>query len=354
MKLIGRAGLVRKTFHTSEEIISQPEIWRNTLKSFKALIVHELPDFRDYDQTLFIGCGSTYYLSTWAGRLLRKNHECNVHELPSSEMMSNPQIWAPKSKKTLLIAVSRSGETTETINAVSAFQGKSNGDVLAITCYPNSALCKLTDKVIAITEAQEESIAQTRSFTNMMLGAVLFISRTVPDGTGELLHDLGKELFDQYGQMAAEIGGNEELESFFFLGSGERYGLACEAMLKLKEMSLTFSEAYHFLEFRHGPMSMVNENSLMVGLLGASSPDLEISVLKDMRALGAEILVIGPKSVIENERDLGGFVSLDDRVNSMWLQPLYLPILQSIALERALSKGLNPDQPTNLEAVIRL
>ena len=341
-------------FHTEQEIYSQPEIWRKTVESFKEMDIKGLPDFRNYDQTIFIGCGSTYYLSIWAGRLLRENHVVDVLELPSSEVMLTPQIWAPKSKRTLLVSVSRSGETSETIQAVRAFREQSHGDVLAITCYPDSELSKLADWVIGIPGAQETSIAQTRSFTNMMLGVALFISGSVPDDTGALLFDTGKNVLEKYKKTAEEIGRNGDLNSFFFLGSGKRYGLACEAMLKLKEMSLTYSEAYHFLEFRHGPMAMVDENCLIVGLLGDESSDLEFDVLKDMKEFGARILVLAPEKDKFMADEFDEFVSLGTQVTSIWLQPLYLPILQTIALERSFGKGLNPDQPTHLEAVVRL
>ena len=64
-------------------------------------------------------------------------------------------------------------------------------------------------------------------------------------------------------------GGDLTLDRFYFLGSGPRYGLACEVNLKMKEMTLTHSEPFHFLEFRHGPKSMVCESALVAGLLGS-------------------------------------------------------------------------------------
>ena len=66
--------------------------------------------------------------------------------------------------------------------------------------------------------------------------------------------------------LAQSIGADLDLDRFYFLGSGPRYGLACELSLKMKEMSLTHSEPFHFMEFRHGPMSMVTESTVIVGL----------------------------------------------------------------------------------------
>jgi glucosamine--fructose-6-phosphate aminotransferase (isomerizing) len=123
-------------------------------------------------------------------------------------------------------------------------------------------------------------------------------------------------------------------------------------MLKMKEMSLSHSEAFHFLEFRHGPMSMVNTSALVVGLLGETGFQYEEEVLKDMRALGAKVLVISPKPLPREVCDLQ--VLLPDGYSDMERLPLYLPVLQLMAFYRAVYKNLNPDRPSNLTAVVHL
>ncbi len=81
--------------------------------------------------------------------------------------------------------------------------------------------------------------------------------------------------------------------SFFFLGSGALYGIASEGMLKLKEMSLTGSEAYHAMEFRHGPMSMCDESAAVVALVSPERAALEEAVLRDISSFGARLVTIG-------------------------------------------------------------
>ena len=138
----------------------------------------------------------------------------------------------------------------------------------------------------------------------------------------------------------------------FFLGSGPRYGLACEAMLKLKEMSLTTSEAYHFLEFRHGPKSMVDEGTLVVGLLSEAAREAEVAVLREMKELGGRILVLTEaKDGLDWADHVVCFQSDLPEVTRL---PLYLPTLQLLAYYRAVGKGLDPDAPRNLDAVVQL
>ncbi len=93
--------------------------------------------------------------------------------------------------------------------------------------------------------------------------------------------------------LAKRSGINLDFDRFYFLGSGIRYGLACEVNLKMKEMTLTHSEPFHFLEFRHGPMSMVNEKAVVVGMLSDANRLHEAKVLSEMKTLGGTVVSLG-------------------------------------------------------------
>jgi glucosamine--fructose-6-phosphate aminotransferase (isomerizing) len=113
----------------------------------------------------------------------------------------------------------------------------------------------------------------------------------------------------------------------------------------MKEMTLTHSEPFHFLEFRHGPMSMVNESSVVMGLLSESNVSHEKAVLNEMQTLGGKTVALA-----ESDAD----ISFESRIHESVRGVLYLPILQLIAFYRSLAKGLNPDRPNNLTAVVKL
>ena len=142
------------------------------------------------------------------------------------------------------------------------------------------------------------------------------------------------------------------LQRFFFLGSGPNYGLACETMLKMKEMSLSYSEAYHFMEFRHGPKSMVDRSSLVVGLVSEEAREQEIAVLKEMQELGATILALADYEFGLEEFD--HIVAFKSGTSDWARGVLYLPLLQLLAYHRAMAKGLDPDHPAHLDAVVKL
>ncbi|MCK5851983.1 SIS domain-containing protein, partial [bacterium] len=213
----------------------------------------------------------------------------------------------------------------------------------------HDVLSSLADFLIEIPKGAEESVAQTRSFASMYVAVSAFSARMA--GRDDLLTEmdslpkLGKELMEKYEPYAKELGENLAFDRFYFLGSGILYGLACEANLKLKEMTLTHSEPFTFFEFRHGPMSMVNENALVVGLLSDANRIHDVKVLEEMKKLGGTVASLG-----ESEAD----VSFESGIPYFVRNVLYLPILQLMSFYRSRAKGLNPDRPNNLSAVIKL
>jgi glucosamine--fructose-6-phosphate aminotransferase (isomerizing) len=344
--------------HTWQEILSQPQSWQSTLDGFAAdrPALEAFLERADFEQVAVVGCGSTYYLAQCAASTFTHWTGRPARAFPSSEVWLFPNT-IPRDRW-LLLAVSRSGTTTETLRALERFREAVGGPVLTITCYPESPLAQRADFTLAALHAQEQSIAQTRSFTSMLLLAQA-LTAAMMQNEARLEHlgrlpSLLNDLTDRMGDLPRHLGADLTIERIFFLGAGPLYGVASEAMLKTKEMSLSYAEAYHPLEFRHGPMSMVNEHTLVAGFLSDTGQPEQVRVLKDMKELGARTLAL-----VEDGSALAGWRA-DDVVElrsglSEWERvPLYLPPLQLLAYHRALAKGLDPDRPRNLTAVVGL
>lgn len=333
-----------QNYDTYDEIKSQTQAWAQALDRATS---SPLPRADQYDQVIFTGCGSTYYLSLAAAALYQELTGRWARAVPGGELWLNPQIFLDGGKA-LLVAISRSGTTTETVRAVEKFRADKRGEVLVISNY-EQVLTRLSDLCIVVEKGQEKSVAQTRSFASMYVAAAAFCAGMA--GQDALLAamkglpDVGERLISKYEVYAKDIGENLNFDRFYFLGSGTRYGLACEANLKMKEMTLTHSEPFHFLEFRHGPMSMVNEHTLVAGLLSDSNRSHEARVLSEMEVLGATVASFG-----ESEAEVVFESNIHESVRGV----LYLPVLQLVAFHRSLAKGLNPDRPHNLTAVVKL
>lgn len=331
-------------YHTYNEIKSQTQAWAQALDVVNA---SPSPKAGDYDQVIFTGCGSTYYLSLAAATLYTELTGRSARAIPGGELLLNSQTVLTN-QRTLLVAISRSGTTTETVKAVEKFKSEKRGDVIVISNY-NEILSTYGDINIAIPKGQEQSVAQTRSFASMYVAVTALCAKMA--GREDLLSAMsglpkaGEILVAKYEAYAKVVGENLNFDRFYFLGSGIRYGLACEVNLKMKEMTLTHSEPFHFLEFRHGPMSMVNENAVVVGMLSEQNHAHEAKVLSEMKMLGGTVASLG-----ESDADVCFESHVPESVRSV----LYLPVIQLMAFYRSLAKGLNPDRPTNLTAVVKL
>jgi glucosamine--fructose-6-phosphate aminotransferase (isomerizing) len=336
--------------YTRDEILTQPAAWTAALGVLDAQrqdLARLAP--RGYAQVIFTGCGSTYYAALAAAAILQDLSGIAARGMPASELWTYPgSSYAPG--RTLLIALSRSGETTETLEACAEFRRAARGDLLTLSCYADRPLAGMGQWNVVLPSGQERSIAQTRAFTTLYLATVWLAA--VWAGKDELTHQMarleerGARLLVRCAALASDLGGDESLDRFYWLGSGPRYGLACEISLKMKEMSLSHSEPFHFMEFRHGPKSMLMPSALVVGLRSSAQAAHEAAVLQDAAGLGARVLAIAedPKADVPLES------GLDEAIRNV----LYLPAGQLIAFERSLARGLNPDLPHNLDAVVKL
>ena len=350
---------VERGGHTYAEITSQPDLWDKAVDAFwqQAEALKTLWDKGGYERVLFTGCGSTHYLALTGAALFQQLTGINSRAYPASEIALYPDFVFLPNVKTLLITVSRSGETTETVEAVRVFRERTGSPVIAVTCGSQSTLSLQADLNFSIDEAQETSLAQTRSFASMLIvveAIAAFIAGRTDLNTLSALTPMVTRLLSEYGDLAKQLGEERQIERFFFLGSGALFGIANEGMLKMKEMSLAYSEAFHVLEFRHGPMSMVDEHSLVIGLISEEVHPQEISVLRQMNQRGAQILALAEQAHESGMANGAHVVTLASGLPA-WARPVtYLPVLQLMAYYRALSNGQNPDLPANLSFVIAL
>lgn len=337
--------------YTRAEIESQPKAWAATLATLQesAGSMQAFLQSESFDRVVLTGCGSPYYLALSLAVLFQELSGRPAQAIPASELWLQPQVVLPSGGRTLLVVLSRSGETTEAIRAVQGFRAAGRGRVLTITSYPDRPLNALGDRHLTLAAGQEQSLAQTRAFTTLQLGGLACAA--LWSGQAHLvdalagLPDALRQLLAAHSETIRTLARDPQIDRFYFLGSGARYGLASELSLKMKEMSLSHSEPFHVLEFRHGPKAMATRGALVIGLIGEALAAHELAVLADLRAQGARTLAIGAA---------GTDAPFAANVPAALSGPLYLPLGQLLAYERALLNGQNPDQPANLTAVVKL
>jgi glucosamine--fructose-6-phosphate aminotransferase (isomerizing) len=345
---------------TVKEIREQADAWIAVLedlpKTFNAVFdfIRQL----DLAELVFIGCGTSYYLAQCAASVYTGITGERARAVTASDVFLYPKSIFPRNAKFLGIPISRSGSTTETIWASKYIQNEMGIETLALSCNPQSELVKINSRHLVSEAAAEKSVVMTKSFTSMLLMIQLLAAAKCGDEKYRdqliKLPAAGKRIIRDYEATAKLIAENRDINYFIFLGQGPYYGLANESMLKMKEMSLSISEAYHSMEFRHGPISIVNQNTIVVFLMSDSGRDHEIRMLKDVKKLGAKAFVICERGTPEIESAADYLVELNSGLSDYARLILYMPIMQLLGYHRAMSKGLDPDNPKNLTQVVVL
>lgn len=339
---------------TIDEIREQPEALRAILEELenkKGEINTLLSDVSTY---LFIGCGSSYYLGL-IGASLVNNRRLFGYATPASELFLSPDS-IPSIHPEIIVPISRSGKTTETIKATEKIiKENPKSSVVSITCSENAPLGGLSDITIVSQKGKEENVVMTKSFSSMLTALECLVGLSA---TKDIMKDFRKLpedcqlVLDRSERVAKEIGEKTKLEKFVFLGTGEYYGLASEAVLKIEEMTLSWSEAHPPFEFRHGPRSIVDEKTL-VTIFCSNRGGRELKQLvKEIDSLGGETLTIGRGRDVEDlESDYQVEIPPGPRFTNL---PLYIVPIQFLGYYRAINLGLDPDRPRNLEQFVTL
>lgn len=331
-----------------DEIASQPTGWHQALRLVRG-VSSDLATLISHRHTRFLGAGSSFYLgnvaaSAWADLGL------SASSVPASEPLLHPRRY-PWGPDRVALAVSRSGTTTETLTALNRAKDAGASSV-AVTTATGSSMATIADLTLVVSDGAESATVQTRSFSSQLM-AVLAMAAQVREPA--LL-----DVFERWLPSADDLVARSEAavknvgldwDRAFFLGTGTLIGIAQEGALKLKESALTEAEAFQTLEFRHGPKSMVDDRTLVIGLLSAESEAQELKVMREMREIGAQLLLVGeapPESLAKATLEIGA--AAPAALNA----PLYLPVLHYLAFHRAISKGISPAQPRNLTFAVEL
>ena len=306
------------------------------------------------DIVLFTGCGTSFYLAIAAARYYQAATGEVAVAVPASELFLHTDTHILSNKKYNIIGISRSGTTSEIIMALEHLNGSDNIRTMAVTCNGDTPMAEVANEVIALNDISEKSVVMTQSFSNMLYALQLYaakISQRV-----ELMNQLEKipalvKTALDNGEQLKQVTEDLTKKRFIFLGSGAYNGLAKEATLKLKEMTQTECESYSNLEFRHGPISIVDEATVVILFTQKETKDFDQALIKDIQRLGGFVGVIGIASA-DLEADL--IIRLSEEIDDLNRLVEVVPYFQLLAYQRAIFKGYDPDKPRNLTQVVSL
>lgn len=282
--------------HMALELATQPEVWARAV----ALTAEQALLPTTGQKVAIVGCGTSWFMAQSYAELRETAGLGLTDAYAASEAFVNRDYDA-------IIALTRSGTTTEVLQLVEAQRGTTR--IIGIVGDVDSPLVNMVDDVVKLPFADEQSVVQTRFATT----AVAFLRASLGENLDQAIADA---------QTAVDAPLDEELltaEQYSFLGRGWTVGLAHEAGLKMREASQSWSESYPAMEYRHGPIAIAAPGRV-TWMFG----DAPAGLAADVARAGARF---------ENS-------SLDPLAD--------LIRAQRVALERARAKGLNADQPRNL------
>jgi glucosamine--fructose-6-phosphate aminotransferase (isomerizing) len=346
--------------HTLSEILSQPAAWRETSKQLEQQgALEQLSKiFFPRSPWLFLACGSSYYLSQIVATLWTRQLQARCTAVPASEFLFAPGETIRRTGAQQVVLVSRSGETTEVLRAAKLLEAERSVLTLGVTCNADSPLEKLCGRTIKLAWADEQSTVMTRSFTSMLIALERLGAKFA--GDRELIFALDRlpekvqPWLEANADKIQDFGGKRQFADFVFLGQGAHYWLAQEAGLKITEMSSSYAQVYHTLEFRHGPRSVAGHDTLITFLISEAAAEEETLLVSEMKELGAATFVVTNRATEALRRASDLLVELRmDEPEFARLAPVAIPA-QLLGAAVGLRKGLDPDTPKNLSRVVTL
>ena len=333
-----------------KEIMEEPILLEKTLKPYLENL-EILPDLSKYEEIHIVACGSAMYAGMVGKSLLEEYANTKVEIDVASEYRYKNIIY---NKKTIVILISQSGETADTIAAMR--KAKENKiDTLAIVNVKTSTIARETDQQLFIEAGSEIAVATTKAY--MLQVAILsLLSIKVAKEKGliknqiEILEEFKKlprrikEVLDKretYLEVAKKI---YMKENIFFIGRKIDYAICLEGSLKLKEVSYIHSEAYQAGELKHGTISLIEKDMPVFAVITDSEiKDKTISNVEEVKSRGAKTYILTTEELKDSENDI-----IVPSMNK-FVQPLLIvPILQLIAYETAKLRNCDIDKPKNL------
>jgi glucosamine--fructose-6-phosphate aminotransferase (isomerizing) len=345
---------------TYKEILSQAGVWQSVLQKLKQGTPEEkiLRTNNRKTSWLFVGCGTSFYLADAAATSWTLLTGEPARAVPGSEILLYPALTRSEADNLHAVVISRSGRTSEAVRAAHVLRKEMRLPTIGVTCAEKSELEAECDSTLVLKAADEKSMVMTRSFTSMLIS----LQWSAAKRAGNL--EFCSSLEGMAAQFAARIPSLvEQMEAFVdrnsfeyyvFLGQGPFNSIAREAALKIMEMSCSYSQFFHTLEFRHGPKAIVTPRTALTFFLSQSGQSSEIEVLEEMKELGGVTVAVCNRANENIRRASDLVLELNLPGDELTQLASHIVPAQLLGFFTGVGKGLNPDQPKNLTRVVVL
>ena len=330
-----------------KEINEQATAVRNTLTQ-KDNIQEIIDDIDDIQRIFFVACGTSYHASLTGKYLIE-----SLAGVPTDVILASEFKYSANTlnDKTLVIFISQSGETADSLKALDVANQTSK--TLGIVNVAGSSITRRAQYVIQTQAGPEIGVAATKTYVAQLTSIYLFaalLSKNV-----ELLKEIEK-VPDFIDETLEEIEFIEEFSKrynyardFFYLGRGYSYPTALEGALKLKEITYIHGEGYAAGELKHGPLALIDEGIPVVVIIPPGDNYRKtMSNLEEVKSRGANVLAIGSADDESLKAKADDVIAINADVKEIIAPLVYIVPLRLIAYYITVEKGHDPDKPKNL------
>ncbi|MGG4146517.1 SIS domain-containing protein [Paenibacillus algorifonticola] len=305
----------------------------------------------------FVGCGSSYCLSESASRSFQLRAGVPSSALAGGDLLLNSARYKPLLTNTLLIAPSRSGSTSEVVEAVKKLKAEMTLPVLAISCVIDSPLSQQADLSLELPWAFDHSVCQTRTVTNLYVANLLIAAFLAEDEP--IIADIQKAISQGETFMTRVESSIRQAASFAWtnavvLADGELQGLAAEGAIAITEIANAQAHAFHLLDVRHGPMVTIGSDTLVIAAISSDEGGHQRKLMRDIKARGAKLIAFTDDADAIPDEYIDLAIVSDHQLDPAVQGIPFIFIPQIAALTKALAEGINPDQPDGLDAWVKL
>lgn len=355
-------------FYMEKEIMEQPDAIENTIANriksgMPDFSLDGVPDalFTDCERISIIACGTAMHAGLVAQALVKSILHMHIDvEMASEFMYSDPVI----DEKTLVIAVSQSGETIDTLEAVK-YAKRRGAKCLSIINVKGSSIARESDYVLYTNAGPEIAVASTKAYTTQLAVFYLIVARMAHSRgvfTTEETQSFIRELQRTPEVMKKVLKGRRDIhvlakkvlaaKDLFMIGRGLDYSILLEGSLKLKEVSYIHSEAYASGELKHGPIALITQDTPVVAAVTQEKlMSKELSNIKEVKSRGADVVIFIKESIAENIEGEYEVFKLPDMQDEFMVMPASVA-LQLLAYYVSSDKGFDVDKPRNLAKVV--
>ena len=365
--------------HTLREILQQPETWRQTYQRLQSLSTR-IEDFITRAglrapratpfNVLLVGAGSSDYIGKSVCALLQKEWSCNVQAVPSTDLLTNMDDHLLRDVDDLWISFSRSGDSSEGVAVLEeALARHRRIKHIVVTCNEKGAMARLgkRDNVLSLVlddAVNDRGLAMTSSFSNMVIAAQALAHLKTLDAYGAFVESLAASASLVLPQLVRTCQRmvDDEFTRVCFLGSGPQKAAAIESALKVMELTggrvVGLTES--FLGLRHGPLSAIDPQTLVVAFLSTSARRraFEVDLVQEIcdKKLTEKCLIIAPTAAADAAASFENKLCLElpEGISDLYLPPLFVLVGQLLGLSASVREGLRPDEPSPHGAISRV